>query len=77
MQREMKILEFEEKRNDKRLVYWIEYAAKFGFTHLHTPAYKLSKIKQNDFDIAAILIGIGFAILYAFSWISRRILQAN
>lgn len=60
----MKILEFEEKRNDKRMLYWIEFAAKFGFTHLHASGYKMSKIKQNDYDIVAMILFAFFTTIY-------------
>lgn len=77
VEREMKILEFEERRNDKRLVYWIEFAAKFGFTHMHAPAYKLGKIKQNDYDIVAMLIGAIMFTLYTTSYLFQKIIKGK
>ena len=75
--REMKVMEFEERRNDKRMMYWVEFAAKFGFTHLHSTAYKMDIIQQNDFDIVAIIGVLGIAFIYSISHILKRLVKAK
>ena len=37
-----KLLEFDEIRSDKDLIYWMSYAIKFGTLHLHNPTHGLS-----------------------------------
>ena len=36
------LLEFEEIRSDKDLIYWMNYEMKFGTLHLHNPTQGLS-----------------------------------
>lgn len=40
----MKLMEFEEKRGQKGAVYWTDYAAKFGASHLANPTHNGSYV---------------------------------
>ena len=38
------LLEFEEIRSDKDLIYWMNYEMYFGTLHLHNPTHGLSYV---------------------------------
>ena len=58
VEKSMQLLEFEESRSGKDAVYWFEYTAKFGTTHLDSPTHKLSFIALYDLDIKLFLTGL-------------------
>ena len=39
------------------IVYWIDYYAKFGTSHLHAPAHHVTLWEKNDVDIK---VGLAF-----------------
>ena len=54
----MKLLDFEEERDDKNLNYWIKYTSRFGSLHLINPLHRTIYRKIYDLDIKAGLFGI-------------------
>lgn len=52
---------FEEARSGKNAVYWFEYVAKFGSTHLNNPTHNLSATAMYDLDIK--LIAFSFVLI--------------
>ena len=55
------MMEFEEARSGKNAVYWFEYVAKFGSTHLNNPTHNLSATAMYDLDIK--LIAFSFVLI--------------
>lgn len=52
----MELLEFEEKRGDKDINYWIKYNMKFGNSHLINPTHAYSYRQIYDLDIKASIV---------------------
>jgi hypothetical protein len=52
----MRIMDFEETREQKSAIYWTEYTARFGTLHLANPTHNASTIQVYDLDIKVMVI---------------------
>ena len=58
-------MEFEEKRGDRDLKYWIKYNRRFGNKHLINPTYRRSYRVVYDLDIKIALLVLSLSLVYA------------
>ena len=58
-------MEFEEKRGDRDLKYWIKYNRRFGNKHLINPTHRRSYRVVYDLDIKIALLVLSLSLVYA------------